>query len=214
MTKIFRRTEHGELVPIDPAPQGRPTKLTPERHDRIVELVKHGNTIEVAAAATGIDQRSYYHWMAIGKAIVNEYGPDSEEWDTTLTEHQKNCGRLFQAIRVAASEAEATAVLHLRSAMPKHWQAALAWLERRHPDRWKRRDELITTNPLDGPSGGEGSTIDESAVLNDPEAVTLMHEALELVSKRGVQGALEATGDARDVAGTPFESSEERDSRA
>lgn len=160
---------------------GRKSKLTKERHDRIVELIKIGNYVEVACAATGITERSYYHWVAIGRDIIDAYGPEDEDWPTTLDQHQRNCARFFQAIKQASAEAEAYAVGVIRKQMPQQWTAAMTWLERRHPGRWKRRDELAVANPFEV-QGQSATGIDEQALLQDPDAVRLVHEALAAVA--------------------------------
>lgn len=189
-----------ELAKKHAAPRGRTSKLTPERSAKLIELIKHGNYVETAAAATGIDQRTYYGWVAIGKAVNIEYGSDSELWPAELSPHAVACGHLFQGIRMATAEAEATAVLHIKAAMPKHWQAAMAYLERRFPDRWRRRDEIGITNPLEGPKSIEGDAIDEAAVLSDPQAVKLMHEALALVSRLDKENPADITLIQEDLA--------------
>jgi transposase len=177
---VLRRDANGRLIPTT-ARTGRPSKLTPERHEKIVDLVKSGVPIETAAAAAGIDQRTYYYWVGIGKTVHTNWGPDPDQWPIELTPYEKRCAHFFHAVRIANAEAEATAIIHVRTAMPKHWQAAMAWLERRYPDRWRRRDEL-TMSPMDGPQA-QATTIDEQALLSDPAAVALMHEALEMTAR-------------------------------
>jgi hypothetical protein len=46
---------------------GRPTKLTPERHRRIVEAIRAGCYAEVAARAAGIVPSTYYDWLQRGQ---------------------------------------------------------------------------------------------------------------------------------------------------
>src|SRR5690625_7108873 len=45
---------------------GRPTKLTPEVHDTIVDALRAGNYIETAAALAGVSKVSLYAWLKIG----------------------------------------------------------------------------------------------------------------------------------------------------
>lgn len=175
-----------------PKPKGRPTKLTDERKNYIVELIKNGNYIEVACAAAGIDQRTYYHWVAVGKTICETYGLDPVDedtgeplWPTTLSPYEQRCAHFYQDIRKATAEAEATAVLHIRKQFPDQWAAAMTFLERRFPGRWKRRDELQVQDPFNPAGTGSTNAIDETALLNDPEAVRLMHEALAVTAARG-----------------------------
>jgi hypothetical protein len=62
---------------------------------------------------------------------------------------------LRAAVRRAEAEAEVHAVAVIRKAMTEDWGAVLAYLERRHPGRWRRREalELEATSP--GPPAGE-----------------------------------------------------------
>ncbi|HET7354039.1 MAG TPA: hypothetical protein VFJ11_08360 [Gaiellaceae bacterium] len=56
-----------------------------------------------------------------------------------------------EALRGAEAEAEVQAVLVLRQAMGyDNWRPALAYLERKHPERWRRHQ----TNEIVGPGGG------------------------------------------------------------
>jgi transposase-like protein len=46
---------------------GRPSKLTPELTDRIVERVLKGIEPDTAAQAEGIDRATYYRWIKAGR---------------------------------------------------------------------------------------------------------------------------------------------------
>jgi hypothetical protein len=69
---------------IDPATgryvrRGRPTLLTPDTHDRIVQTVKAGNYLNTAAKFAGISVASLQSWMARGRiaaAQVEAHDPD------------------------------------------------------------------------------------------------------------------------------------------
>src|SRR5262245_23417826 len=99
----------------------RPTKLTPELREQIVQALRAGNYAEAACQAAGISASTYYRWMARGE---QEPG-------------------VYREFRVAVLQAEAVAEVHavaiVRRAMGEDWRAALAYLERRHPNRWRRR---------------------------------------------------------------------------
>ena len=41
---------------------GRPTKLTPERRDRLLIAIKHGATITMACHKTSINPRTFRYW--------------------------------------------------------------------------------------------------------------------------------------------------------
>lgn len=164
-------------------PTGRRSKLTPELQDQVIELIKAGNYIEVACAACGITDKSYYNWVAKGRNIIETYGEDTEDWPETLSQHERNCVEFFESIKQATAQAEAFAVASIRKQMPTQWAAAMTYLERRYPGRWKRREEIAVANPFDV-QGQAGAGIDEAALLRDPEATKLMHEALAQVANR------------------------------
>ena len=48
-------------------PTGRPTKLTPEIQQRLVEALRAGNTREAAAAYAGISRSTFYNWLERGR---------------------------------------------------------------------------------------------------------------------------------------------------
>lgn len=127
---------------------GRPTKLTPQTTERIVQAIKAGNYAEPACRSAGISPSSYYRWLERG-----EHEPDGIYHDFAA------------AIRQAEADAEVHAVALLRRAMPNDWRAALAYLERRYPNRWRRH----TTTELSGPGGGpiQTETVDLSRLSTD-----------------------------------------------
>jgi len=104
---------------------GRPTKLTPEIQEKIVQVIRAGNYAEVAAAYAGISNKTFYLWKQKG-----EDQPDSAY------------GEFLHAIKKAEadSEAEAVAQIKLAARDPKNWVAGMTWLERRYQKRWSRTD--------------------------------------------------------------------------
>jgi transposase len=116
------------------APVGRPTKLTPQVQERIVGLIAAGSYAEPAARAAGISASTFYSWMERGQL----------EEDGIFREFR-------EAIKRAEAEAEISAVKVVTSAMPRSWQAAMTFLERKHPDRWGRRSRAEPSEqPADG----------------------------------------------------------------
>jgi hypothetical protein len=133
---------------------GRPTKLTPELCERVGKALRAGNYAEAAARACDISPASYYRWIQRGESeqsgIYHEFAAE---------------------VRKAEAEAEVHAVAILRRAMPEDWRAALAYLERRHPGRWRRRTTTEVTGSGGGPIRTEsGSTAElELGKLSDEE---------------------------------------------
>ena len=131
---------------------GRPTKLTKEVTDKIVQAIRTGNYAEAASRLAGIGPSTYFRWMERGS--------------------QEDAGiyrEFYEAVRRAEAEAEVHAVAIVRRAMSDDWRAALAYLERRHPVRWRRHQTTELTGKDGGPIRAEhGSGLDLSK-LNDEE---------------------------------------------
>ena len=114
-------------------PKGRPTKLTPEVQDRIIEALRAGNYQDTAAAYAGVSRTAFYRWMEQGAqddapAIYRDFR---------------------DAVEKARSEAEVRNVaLIQRAAQEGTWQAAAWFLERSFQQRWGRKQEVS------GPGGG------------------------------------------------------------
>ncbi len=110
---------------------GRRTKLTPEVREKIVSAIRAGNYANVAAEYAGIGERTFYRWLQLGQ------------------EANRGIHRQFwQAVKKAEREAEVRAVAILQRHMEDNWQAAMTFLERKHPDRWGRKDRLrVDINP-------------------------------------------------------------------
>jgi hypothetical protein len=117
-------------------PGGRPTKLTPELQERICLAIRAGNYIEVAASFAGIHKDTFYRWLKRGarasRGIYREFS---------------------DAVEKALADSEAGDVARISKAAEQgHWQAAAWRLERKHPQRWGRRDRVQTE--ISGPGGG------------------------------------------------------------
>lgn len=122
-------------------PTGRPTLLTPELSDRIVQVVSAGNYLKTAAQFAGVGQSTLMSWLARGRAAAGivEAGdplPDSEEPFLTFLE------RVTQAETVA----EVSAVTHWRRAFTDDWRAARDYLARKRPDQWAAKTTVAISS--------------------------------------------------------------------
>ena len=115
----------------------RPSRLTPERSQRIAELVAAGNNVDTAAAAAGISEATFYGWMARGRAERDRLA-SSKRAKPKATEEMYL--QFLEAVEKARAEAEARLVLLISKAAqePRTWQAAAWLLERRTPEKWGR----------------------------------------------------------------------------
>jgi len=95
----------------------RPTKYNEERSSRILKALREGNTRRASSLSAGVDPETVNCWMARYPSFSAKVA-ESE----------------------AAAESERVAVL-AKAGNAGDWRAALAWLERRRPDDWAKRDE-------------------------------------------------------------------------
>lgn len=110
---------------------GRPTKFTPEVREKILAAIRAGNYAGVAADYAGVGETTFYRWLQKGREAKS--GKFREFW---------------VAVKKAEREAEVRAVAQIQKHMDSNWQAAMTYLERKHPDRWGRRDRLqVEINP-------------------------------------------------------------------
>lgn len=137
--------------------------------DAICDAVAEGMSLSGAASAAGVTPRTATSWRARGRAVQQRVESGEVEWDDL--DPREQAVYLF-AVRVARAEAEAerVAVRSLidaargarngdgsiavdaagRPIRPGDWRAAMAWLERRHPQSWRRpsrEDEPGSTAP-------------------------------------------------------------------
>jgi transposase len=102
----------------------RPSKLTNDVRERICRAIRAGNYPAVAARAAGIAESTFYRWMERGR-----------------TETKGSYRAFYEAVNDAEAESEVHAVAILRQQIKGgDWRAAVALLERRHSQRWHRRE--------------------------------------------------------------------------
>lgn len=146
---------------------GRPTSLNPETHHKIVMYIKAGGYIETAAVAAGVHKTTLYDWLK--KATKEKEGPYrafADDVDKALAESEMmDVGRISKAAQDGV------------------WQAAAWRLERKHPERWGRREKIEHV----GKDGGAIS-IDETHSLKAYSLLSteqLENKIAELMSRLG-----------------------------
>jgi len=98
-------------------PAGRPSRLTPEVADALVELLGRGTTVTEAAAQLGIARRSIQGWRARAWSRRPEDRPYVE---------------LEQRIQRALPPVEPEPERPLQTV-----EEAIAWLQAEAPERWR-----------------------------------------------------------------------------
>lgn len=164
----------------------RRSKLTPELIEQLVQYVSNGNYVDTACKAVGISDASYYSWMARAREIREAWGNDYTIDDfregmpeNNFTEHDINCLEFLDSMERASAQSEAYAVLTIRKAMPENWTAAMTFLERRFPHKWRKRTTIDSGEMTES----EEQKRIEKLMLDDPEAVGMMHEALGMAAR-------------------------------
>lgn len=111
---------------------GRPTKLTPQLRERLLDYIRAGNRPAIAARACGVDERTFYRWMERG-----DVDPDTET--PAPDAEQAMYADFTDSVRTAVAECEAHAVLLLHQRLPRSTGALLEFLKRRFGARWGDR---------------------------------------------------------------------------
>ena len=127
---------------------GRPTKLTAVLQEQILDAVLAGNYIETAAQVAGINKTTLYRWLRRAEdleavALEQARGDEPEELDVYA--HTDPAEWVYLDFRHALKSAEAFAEVGLLERVRgagEGWQAFMTVLERRHPERWGRRQAL------------------------------------------------------------------------
>jgi transposase len=146
---------------------------------KIVEAIRAGNYVETAAAYGGIGQTTFYKWMERGESPAAAEREFREFRDT---------------IKKALADAEVHAVEVVRRAMPENWQGAMTYLERRYPERWRRRD----AHELTGPDGGSVVQLDalgDLSKLADGDLASLRRFSRRRMANPDLQRVWHAGGD-------------------
>jgi hypothetical protein len=139
---------------------GRPSKLTPEVQDKIVQAIRHGNFMSVAAAFAGIDDSTAYRWLAEGREA--ESGPLREFYDAVTRARAvvevQLVGHVLRDVAGGYVTSRRTRTLRDGSVQIEEDRAGpngrlgLQVLERAFPSRWSGRERVELSGPDGGPT--------------------------------------------------------------
>jgi len=166
---------------------GRPGKLTPELQKKICAYIAAGNYLITACRAVGIDKATYLHWLeraeveaTNGGGIYNDFLIAVKEAeakqeaaivarlvDASMPGVRKKVVRTDEKGGISTEEVETGG----------EWLAAATYLERRHPERYGRKDRTAIT-------------------IDEHKRITITH--VEVVKDYG-HGAQVVEGDAREL---------------
>lgn len=119
---------HGVKIPPLPVPRahGQPSQLTQDIADILIHEARRGQQREAMARAAGITLHALYLWLRLGRAGDPRYAPMVQAIDKHEVHLEGDMANV--AVKAALMEGD--------------WQAAIAWLERRHPERWGAKHQV------------------------------------------------------------------------
>lgn len=126
-------------------------KLTRDRIERIVALIRSGCFVSTACAQAGVSRRTYYDWKKKGKEAADE------QKNNIYTE-------FLEAVEMADADIEVALVSQISS--ESNWRAKLEILKRRFPERWGDRRQVRACDKRT-PSQAYPQTIIRNLYLNN-----------------------------------------------
>lgn len=172
---------------------GRPSKIDPNRADRIVALLRTGCTIANAAQAGGIDEGTFYRWMNRGAehrapAAFRDFREQvlrarAEAEASAVAEVRKGArgGDVLERRTITHRDGRVETVERLQ---PADWRASAWFLERSRAKDWGRR----TLVELTGQDGGPVEVVTSARdALND--ALTLIADRIAAAQQVAVDHA-------------------------
>ena len=128
---------------------GRPTKLTADVQAEICESIRAGNYIEPSAIRAGVTKESLYNWL---RRAGRELEKSNTNKKYRIPAKERKYIEFFHAVKQAEAEAEARDLEVIRRAgQLGQWQASAWRLERKHYDRWGRRQAIEHSGPQGKP---------------------------------------------------------------
>jgi len=126
-------------------------KFQPSVVLKLLSAIREGAHYEPACSIAGMSYGQLRNWLN----AAEDNGPESPH------------GRFAVALKIAESEAELETMSYVRAASrdPRFWAAGMTFLERRHPDRWKRRDDNAVQVNIGVALGVQASETQRQAIV-------------------------------------------------
>ena len=151
-------------------------KLTPERQQKIITLLRSGNSRDCAMLAAGVSRTSFYRWMARGREAKS--GVYRDFWDS---------------IEKAESEAEAFHVANIAMAAKQGtWQASAWWLERVRSERYGKKQSIAHSKAPTRLSNEEAQALQETSAITAADGGAVWKRQLLLLEKAYQAGDLDS----------------------
>lgn len=113
-------------------------KISEDKITAIRSALEDGHYREVACRLAGIDRKTLLNWLKRGEREKSGLYRD-----------------LYLAVDKAEAKAEEFHLKNIKTASAKNWSASAWYLERKHPERWAKRD----------PGPGDDGPKDEVVVI-------------------------------------------------
>lgn len=125
---------------------GRPSKLTPEVQATILNSLRAGNYLEPSCHLANVAPQNVYLWIKRGAAeqLRIDAGKPANDDETPYREFR-------DAVKAAQAQSEIRDVALIAKAAEKQWQAAAWRLERKHYERWGRKQTIEVGGRDGGP---------------------------------------------------------------
>jgi hypothetical protein len=123
---------------------GRPTKLTPQLKDQIVESLKKGLYPETAASLAGVTRETIRLWIRQGAAEMAR----RNKGDKPDRSNDIHAELAVEAAR-AVGHIESELIELVAYAAPTQWKAGAWLLERRFPARWSEKTRISEEQAVD-----------------------------------------------------------------
>ena len=138
---------------------GRPTKLTKELQQRVTQAIRVGMTYERACTVAGICFQTYRNWQLRGERdksgiyfefleAVKKAEAEAELMHLgAIVKASKGGDEVREVRRTMVDGQLVNEIISIRPAAPQ-WQAAAWLLERRYPERYRRRDDAASSSSV------------------------------------------------------------------
>jgi len=154
----------GKRTPIPRPKGGKPTKCSDAVITAVADYVSSGGYPTPALESLGIVGQCHNQWLNNAQ----------RDYDQGLTRHESLFITYAEEIGKAVAKWEQTMITRVSDASaagPQYWAAAMTALERRHPERWARRERQDTTRQ---------TTVQIAFVPFEPPKVRVIEERKEI----------------------------------